>query len=93
MSAVTFGIRVLTRTLKPKLITLHLRRDRIPAYAKTEFFRSLFSRAVNGGVDEGFRVHVRTEIYRIRPEGTAEPSPGRQSWVGFERATQSRRDR
>ncbi len=27
--------------LKPKLITLHLRGDKSPAYPKTEFFRSL----------------------------------------------------
>jgi hypothetical protein len=32
------------------------------------------------------------EFYEFSPEGTAELSPGRQSWVGVERTTQSRRD-
>ena len=29
----------------------------------------------------GFRVCVRAEIFKFSPAGTAECSPGRQSWV------------
>jgi hypothetical protein len=31
-------------------------------------------------------------ISKLSPEGTAEPSPGRESWVRSERTTESPRD-
>jgi hypothetical protein len=43
-----------------------------------------FSRAVMDGKRMGFRACVRTRIYEFSPAGTAELSPGRQSWVAFE---------
>ena len=41
----------------------------------------------------GLRACVRSRIYELSPVGTAELSLGRESWVGFERTTQSRKGR